>query len=244
MGDLLCARLEATFPDDGIFCEDGGSRAKRGRSGRAFIVDRHDGTSEFLKGRRETSISVALVDRGRLVLGVVAVPCVVGVRHRDPELSDLLMEPGEPTEWLASWAAGEPLRVNERAAPVPEPRDGLGDASIALVSTTLAAPLLACNRKILGPARVLRCASIATRLAVVAAGQADLGLTIRNPLADWDFAGGQALLRGVGGDLVDERGEPITWRGMRATGGGREGYFGARSLGLARDVAQRFATSR
>jgi 3'-phosphoadenosine 5'-phosphosulfate (PAPS) 3'-phosphatase len=59
-------------------------------------------------------------------------------------------------------------------------------------------------------------------------------------LAAWDFAGGQALLQGAGGDLVDQRGTPIAWTGVDPSGEGRAAYIGARSPELARAVAGRF----
>jgi fructose-1,6-bisphosphatase/inositol monophosphatase family enzyme len=240
IGDALCARLEAAFPADGLRCEDGGQSRKRGQSGRAFVIDPHDGTRDFLRGRRETSISVALVDRGQLVLGVVTIPCVADLRARAPDLAHLFEN---RDEWQLSWAAGEPLRLNGRVLTLSPARPGLDEDSIVLVSAALSPAALAKNRRALAPARVVTCASIATRLALVAAGRADVGLTLWNRLAAWDFAGGQALLQGSGGDLVDERGTPIAWRGIDTLGEDREAYVGARALDLARAVAGRFFPS-
>jgi fructose-1,6-bisphosphatase/inositol monophosphatase family enzyme len=241
IGDLLCAHLEAAFPADGLRCEDGGRRHKQGQSGRAFMIDPHDGTRDCLRGHRETSISVALVDRGQLVLGVVAVPCVADLRTAAPDLARLTEH---LDEWALSWVVGEPLRLNGRALALPPSRSILDGDCTVLVSAWLSPAALAENRRTLAPARVVACASIATRLALVAAGRADVGLTVWNPLMAWDFAGGQALLRGAGGDLVDERGTPIAWTGVHTSGEDRAAYVGARSLDLARAVARRlFAPS-
>ena len=55
------------------------------------------------------------------------------------------------------------------------------------------------------PARYVSCPSIAYRLALVATGDYVATLSL-NYLREWDFAAGHALVRAVGGVLVDERG--------------------------------------
>jgi fructose-1,6-bisphosphatase/inositol monophosphatase family enzyme len=236
IGADICQRLEAAFPFDGIHCEEGGPRDKATRSGRAFVIDPHDGTHEFLKGRRETSVSIALVDGGRLVLGAILLPCRAAVQGTDAALAGLI---GPGDDLLVTWAEGEPLTRDEipvTRSPAPA---ALAAGHVVLVSASVRPAVLDANRRAFAPARVLQCASIATRLALVAIGVADVGLTVRNPLADWDFAGGQALLLGAGGDVVDEQGEPIAWHGVEVVGGGRQAYVGARSCTLASGVAGR-----
>ena len=240
MGTALCQRLEAAFPLDGIHCEEGGPLAKPTRSGRAFVIDPHDGTSEFLKGRRETSVSVALVDGGRLVLGAVFLPCLAAVQGTDAALSGLV---GPAQELLVTWTKGKPLARDGNPVNCSPASAALEAGHVVFVSTRLRPTVLDANRRAFAPARVVRCASIATRLALVAIGVAEVGLTVRNPLADWDFAGGQALLIGAGGELVDERGEPIAWQGVDAVGGGRDAYIGARGHDLVEAVAMRVRTA-
>ncbi len=69
---LLSEQLKRAFPEDTVLSEEGGLRA--GKSNRFFWVDPHDGTRDFLLGRRETSISIALFVKDRPVLGVVHAP--------------------------------------------------------------------------------------------------------------------------------------------------------------------------
>src|SRR5438270_252294 len=52
--------------------------------------------------------------------------------------------------------------------------------------------------------------SIAYRLALAAAGDATMATSIHGA-GDWDYAGGQALLRAAGADLFDEDGHPATY---------------------------------
>jgi fructose-1,6-bisphosphatase/inositol monophosphatase family enzyme len=224
IGALLVERLTAAFARDGVTIEEGAEN-RPGTSGRAWVIDPHDGTSDFNRGRRETSISVALVDRGELVLGVVHAPVP----------TQLTGERG----LLAAWAKGEPLSKNGAEVHAPS-RKKLELGARVLLSTRLGGANLARNERAVAPAEALLCASIATRLALVAVGDADVGLTIKNGLAAWDFAGGQALLQGAGGDLVGPDGASIPWRGTRTSGTGLPGYFGARSVALAAEVARRY----
>jgi hypothetical protein len=55
--------------------------------------------------------------------------------------------------------------------------------------------------------------SIAYRLALVAAGEGDVGVSLNEPTT-WDLAAGHALLRGAGAELYDDRGEPIRYSGQ------------------------------
>ncbi|MNC66249.1 Inositol monophosphatase family protein [compost metagenome] len=52
--------------------------------------------------------------------------------------------------------------------------------------------------------------SIAYRLAKVAAGEGVCGVSLY-PVSAHDVVAGHALLRGAGGVLLDERGQPITY---------------------------------
>ena len=67
--EFLRDRLRSAFPHDGFLGEETGSY--EGLSGRRWIVDPNDGTSEFLKGYRGASVSIALVEAGQPVLGGV-----------------------------------------------------------------------------------------------------------------------------------------------------------------------------
>jgi fructose-1,6-bisphosphatase/inositol monophosphatase family enzyme len=108
-----------------------------------------------------------------------------------------------------------------------------------LVSANLDDESLEENSRIVAPGRAVRCSSVATRWALVALGRADVGLTIFNSMAPWDFAGAQAILQGLGGDVVDGQGAPILWDGVYPQKQVRH-FFGARSTALAADVARRY----
>src|SRR4029453_14082003 len=69
---LIVDRLTAEFPDDAILAEERGARA--GRSGRRWIVDPLDGTTNYAHGLPIYGVSIALEAAGRVLLGVVYDP--------------------------------------------------------------------------------------------------------------------------------------------------------------------------
>jgi histidinol-phosphatase len=70
----ITSRLESEFPDDGILGEEGSNRPSR--SGRRWIIDPIDGTRDFVRRTLFWAIHVALEDQGRVVAGVIHLPCL------------------------------------------------------------------------------------------------------------------------------------------------------------------------
>ncbi len=70
--ELIVGRLAAAFPDDAILGEERGARA--GRSGRRWIIDPLDGTTNYAHGLPLFAVSIGLEIDGRVALGVVYDP--------------------------------------------------------------------------------------------------------------------------------------------------------------------------
>jgi myo-inositol-1(or 4)-monophosphatase len=70
--DLIVGRLAQAFPDDTILAEERG--AAPGRSGRRWIVDPLDGTTNYAHGVPIFSVSIALEIDRRVALGVAYNP--------------------------------------------------------------------------------------------------------------------------------------------------------------------------
>jgi myo-inositol-1(or 4)-monophosphatase len=69
---LIVERLLAAFPDDAILAEERGAAA--GRSGRRWIIDPLDGTTNYAHGLPIFGVSIALQAAGRVQLGVIYDP--------------------------------------------------------------------------------------------------------------------------------------------------------------------------
>ncbi|HEU4647610.1 MAG TPA: inositol monophosphatase family protein [Gemmatimonadales bacterium] len=205
-------RLLAAFPEWGYEGEETGSTGPRSPR---WLVDPNDGTKAYLKGYRGSAVSIALIVDGLPVLGVVYAPTA----------------PNDAGDLIA-WAEGHPLTRNGVSVQRSPLHETLGRYDVVLVSQDGdKAP--EANRRCVAPARYRCLPSIAYRLALVAVGDGAAGVSLNHPTG-WDLAGGHALLRAVGGELVSDDGAAIRYARY---GGGRQVFGG--SLSVARELATR-----
>ncbi len=156
-----------------------------------WMVDPHDGTYEFLRGRRGSAISVALLRGRQAVLAVVHSP--------------LAPDAGPDT---ISWAEGiSGILRNGKLLAVDLSRGDLSEGERVFAPASSAQRPQTWSRA-LAPARYVAMPSIAYRLARVAAGDAAATLTV-HPVNEYDIAAGWALVRAARGVLHDAAGEPI-----------------------------------
>lgn len=71
---LLRERLSALDQDAGWLSEETADSAERLLQSRAWVVDPIDGTRDYLRGRTGWAVSVALVEGGRVLMGVLDAP--------------------------------------------------------------------------------------------------------------------------------------------------------------------------
>ncbi len=194
---LVRQRLLAAFPGHGFVAEEDRTQDRdpgHGGDGHAWVVDPNDGTKYFRQGRRGASVSIGLLRDGLPVLGVV-------LAHTAPHGG----------EALYTWAEGcGPVQRDGEAMPVLGPRGGLRPGDVVLTSPAAEGWPLE-NATLLAPARFRPCASIAYRLALVAAGEA-AGTASLQPLDGHDVAAGHALLRGAGLTLLDLQGREVRYQ--------------------------------
>jgi ADP-ribosylglycohydrolase/fructose-1,6-bisphosphatase/inositol monophosphatase family enzyme len=155
-----------------------------------WIVDPHDGTSDFLAGHRGSAVSVALVRRGIPVLGVIYAPVAPDDR-------------GD----LVAWAQG--TRLTRNGSPVSRSRQW---SHLVVALNVDAANYALHNHTSLKGLRVRAIPSPAYRLALAAVGEVDAAISLMWGLEPWDFAGGHALILGSGGVFVDLVGEAVDYR--------------------------------
>jgi ADP-ribosylglycohydrolase/fructose-1,6-bisphosphatase/inositol monophosphatase family enzyme len=188
---VIRARLLAEFPGSGFVGEETGRAA--GRPGEPiWLVDPNDGTRDYLRGRRGSAVSIALLVDSQPCLGVV-----FAFSYPD-DAGDLF-----------AWAEGcGPLTRNGKPTE-PGPDRMLGSLDVVLVSSAGDADPAGVSACVT-PARFRAVPSIAHRLALVAAGEAAAAVSLNFPSA-WDYAGGHALLRGAGALLVDEQGREVRY---------------------------------
>src|SRR5207253_6174603 len=185
--ELIVGRLASAFPDDTILAAERG--AAPGRSGRRWIVDPLDGTTNYAHGLPVFSVAIALeVDR-RIALGVAYDPSVdelyVAERGRGATVNDEPLAVSPTTSLEASLlATGFPYNIRET-----------DDNNLREYA--------AFSARAQGARRL---GSAVLYLAWVAAGRFDGYWELR--VGSWDVAAGSLLVEEAGGRVTALDGSP------------------------------------
>lgn len=172
---FLAANLLQARPDYGWLSEETVDNPSRLDCDRVFVVDPIDGTRAFLRGEDYWTVSLAVVENGVPVAGVVYAPA------RD-ELYDAHRGGGARIN-------GKPLTRSRRAgAPPLIPAPGAVHQELQAAGLDYAR----------GPAFP----SLAYRLVQVATGRLDAAVA-RRGAQDWDIAGAAVILSECGLDFAD-----------------------------------------
>ncbi len=175
---LLHARLRGARPGYGWLSEESPDDQDRHAASRSFIVDPIDGTRSFLARERVWAQSLAIIENGVVLAGVVHLP--------------MLRRTYAAARGLGATLNGAEIRAGTRAA-----LDGAEVLTNAAGLDPAAWPG--------GVPPVVRAfrPSLAYRLCLVAEGRYDAMLTLRDAW-EWDVAAG-ALIAGEAGAVVTDR---------------------------------------
>ena len=181
---FLLEKLSAARPDYGWLSEEATDNPERLSRDRTFIVDPIDGTRAFLQGDSLWSISLAVVEAGRPVAGVVFAPvlerCFTAIAEGGLQVDGGPVEPVTVRQAIRPRFAGSrqyakqlerqfDIRMHPRFVP-----------------------------------------SLAYRLALVAAGEIDVTI-VRPGARDWDLAAADLLVQEAGARLADLSGERLRY---------------------------------
>ena len=185
---LVVDALLKQFPDDGILGEEGGARP--GRSGRRWVIDPLDGTTNYTHGLPVYSVGIGLERAGVVELGVVYDPTrdemFVGERGAGAWLNDTrLSVSATPTLDVSLLTTGFPYDARTN------PDNNLKEYATFAVRARA----------------VRRLGSALIDLAYVAAGRFDGFWELT--LGPWDVAAGGILVEEAGGRVSDLRGGPL-----------------------------------
>jgi ADP-ribosyl-[dinitrogen reductase] hydrolase len=184
--------LEA-HPGWGYRGEETEGKENEAGDGHVWLVDPNDGTSAYVQGYRGSAVSIALLQGGSLVLGVVYAPLAPDGR-------------GD----LFAWAKGcGPIRRNGIEMGRLSFPEKPGAHDIVFVSHK-ADTRSEANAQLVQPGRFRAVPGIAYRLALIAAGEGVAAVSLSSP-GDYDYAGGHALLQAAGGSFVNDDGLPISY---------------------------------
>lgn len=185
VNELLYRRLGGARPDYGWLSEETDDDSSRLTQSRVWVVDPIDGTRAFAKGKPHFVISVALVEEGRSVLGVLF----------NPATDEFF----EAAAGLGAFLNGEPIHVSEAGT-----IEGCRMAAFAPMFKHPAWPET-------WPAmEILERNSVAYRIALVACGAADAALAL-NGKNDWDLAAADIILHEAGGRMTTHDGSAFLY---------------------------------
>lgn len=182
-----------------VLSEESGPEATAGaaRWRRFWCVDPLDGTKEFVAGRDEFTVNVALVESGFPRLGIVHVP-VSGATYGGSEAGAWVEPPG---------AGRRAIRIREPSAGrlvVATSRSHTGAAVEAILAAIRADGLVAEARPM----------GSSLKMCLVAEGAADL-YPRPGPTHAWDTAAAQAVVEAAGGFLGTWAGERLSIDAVR-----------------------------
>ena len=176
LDDLLRARLGAAFPDAALLTEERDDDLSRLAHARLLVIDPIDGTRAFMSGDPRWAVSIALVDQGRPLAGIVHAPA--------------LGETFTASRGGGAWRNGAPVAASARA-------------SLAGARMAGPKPLVEAIGGEVGTPFALepKIPSLAWRLCLVASGAVDVGLASHNA-HDWDVAAADLILEEAGARLT------------------------------------------
>jgi len=182
---LLKERLRAARPDYGWLSEETADDPSRLTTTRQFVVDPIDGTVAFMKNKPWFAVSIAVVENGHPIAGVVHAPALsetyAARRGEGATLNGMAISPSD-TEALEDAAM-------------------LGDAKM-FVHPAWTTPWPAM--------RVESRNSIAYRVCLVAAGAFDAAVAL-SPKSEWDVAAADLIRSEAGACLTDHKGRAFSY---------------------------------
>jgi myo-inositol-1(or 4)-monophosphatase len=184
--EFLRLTLLAARPDYGWLSEETVDNPERLSARRTFVVDPIDGTRAFIEGKRTWCVSIAVVENGVSLAGVLDCPARQEIYAATLD-SDATLN-------------GQKISVSVQGR---EPRIAGPKQLISLAPDYIRS----------GPT-IAYVPSLAYRIAMVASGELDATFVKPNS-HDWDLAGADVILRRAGGAVLDTTGNPPRYAGPK-----------------------------
>lgn len=193
---IICEGLARIAPEIPSLSEERTHLASPPYRGSFFLIDPLDGTKEYVAGRNEFTVNLALISNGQPLLGVVGAPALglvwrglVGRGAERLTVADAAITAVEPIRTRPSPPPGQPWT----AAVSRSHGDKRTEAFIAGRPGAVRAEL-----------------GSAVKFARVAEGAVDIYPRL-GPTSEWDVAAGHAVVTAAGGKVTDSRGKELNF---------------------------------
>lgn len=180
---FLKETLTKDRPEYGWLSEETVDSPARLSKDRVWVVDPLDGTKEFIEGVPNFVVSVALVEKGFPIVGVLYNP--------------VTKETFTAAKDEGAYLDGELIRCTAK--------ENLNDMVILNSRSETRRGLWSPFDGTFGELRAI--GSVAYKLGLTAAGKADIFASLR-PKNEWDICAGNCIINEAGGKLIDLHGNP------------------------------------
>jgi 3'(2'), 5'-bisphosphate nucleotidase len=198
---IILAALQRLAPSIAVIAEEAMAAGVKPDIGQVFwLVDPLDGTREFISGRGEFTVNIALISDGVPVFGLVYAPAI----------HDFYVTTGPNTAVRGQVTPdSSALRTSDFAAQPIRARLGNRAGLTAIASRS---HLTAGTEAFLASLNIAdrRSAGSSLKFCLIAAGEADVYPRV-GPTNEWDTAAGQAVLMAAGGRVTQFDGAPMLY---------------------------------
>ena len=186
----LKSKLMSARPQYGWLSEETVDSKERLHKERVWIVDPLDGTKEFIEGVPQFVVSIALVEKGIPIIGVLHNPVTKETFH-------------------AAKGEGAYLDENQYRCSI---KDSTTDMVILNSRSETRRGLWEPYKKHFKELRPI--GSVAYKMGLTAIGKADIFATLR-PKNEWDICAGTCLINEAGGKVINLNGKDITFNNQK-----------------------------
>lgn len=187
--EAMVTIIQENFPSHGIFGEENGWRADKNEADYVWVLDPIDGTKSFITGKPLFGTLIALLHKGKPILGIIDQPILrerwVGLSGRRTTLNGQEISTRNCEE------------LSQAYLYTTSPHLFSGDAEMAFarVREKVKVPLYGCD---------------CYAYALLATGFVDL--VIESGLKPYDFFALIPVIEGAGGSITDWKGDKLNWQ--------------------------------
>ncbi len=194
--EVIVAGLEAAFPEIPVVTEERAETQSDGPHDRFFLVDPLDGTKEFITGRGDFTINIALIEGDKPVMGAVFAPAKKRL-FWTPDPESALQEAGD----VQAAAPGDTTAMRVRAA---------DNGALAVVASKSHRDAATDDYIARYKVADFKSAGSSLKFCLIASGEADLYPRLGRTM-EWDTAAAHAVLKAAGGVVDRADGGPLCY---------------------------------